>query len=263
MELKQRSNDWRRLRIGDVTASRFHDVLAEPSGKDVFSVKGGNGNWWIEADGLTTCSFRTKTDCQATRRELVDEWRKTHWSATAESYLNEKLAELIHCVPADTWRSDATDWGLVNEPYAFEAAIPVIEQVFEKPLLLPEGEYAYIHHATEPHIGCSPDGIIGDDGLLELKCPYNGARWITAKRFGLTVPPEYMPQIQGQMWVANRQWCAFCYFDPRVAASGLEPLLFTRVIRDDKYIDNILAPRVIAFRDYLRAEYQRLIGENQ
>ena len=222
--MKQRDNSWRKIRLGEVSASRFRDVLTAPRAKAA------------RAAG--------------------------EWSASAESYLDEKLAELIHCVPADVWRSDATDWGTANEPHAFQAAIPVIRERFGEELSLPENEFAYLHHATESGIGCSPDGVIGDDGLLELKCPYNGAKWIAAKRRGLILPAENAAQVQGQLWVAGREWCAFCYFDPRVIASGLDPLLTIKVERDNDYIDNVLAPRIIAFRDWLRSEYEILIGES-
>jgi len=221
MPLKQRSTEWRRLRLGDVTASRFGDVLTKP---------------------------RTKAE---------------EWSKTAESYLNELLSELIHCVPGDKWRSDATDWGTAQEPEAFARAIPAIEAVFHQSLDMPVGEFAYIHHPTEPYIGCSPDGIIGDDGLLELKCPYNGAKWIAAKRRRLTLPKENLAQVQGQLWVTGRKWTAFCYFDPRVQASGLDPLFIVWVERDAEYIEKTLAPRVLSFRDYLRSEYDRLVNNKE
>ncbi len=220
--MKQRDNEWRQARLGAVTASRFKDVLTSP---------------------------RTKAAREA-----------GGWAQTAESYLDEKLAEMIHCQPSDVWRSDATDWGTANEPNAFEAAIPVIERLFEERLSLPEGEFAYIHHPSEPHIGCSPDGIIGDDGLLELKCPYSGAKWIAARRSGLILPAEHVPQVQGELWCARRKWCAYCWYDPRVKASGLDPLLTITVKRDDEYIDTVLAPRVIEFRDWLLAEYHTLVG---
>jgi len=259
--LQQRSNTWRKLRLGDVTASRFGDVLARPAAGGVFKIEGRRGEYYVAADDgeiLTGC-FTAKADANKRRAELVAEWQKTHWSESAESYLNEKLAELIHCVPGDVWRSDATDWGTAQEPNAFEAAVPAIQTLFRQELSLPVDEYAYIAHPTEPHIGCSPDGIVGDEGLLELKCPYNGAKWIRAKRYGLTIPKENIPQVQGQLWCARKKWCAFGYFDPRVAASGLDPLLMIRVERDNEYIDNALAPRITAFRDYLYTEYDKLV----
>ncbi len=258
--LRQRSTEWRRLRLGEVSASRFGDVLARPSASGVFSITGTRGRYCI-ARGVEIVSgeFARKADATERRAELVAEWQATHWSQTAESYLDEKLAEMIHCTPGDVWRSDATDWGTAQEPNAFKAAVPVIEALFNAELCLPVDDFAYIHHATEPHIGCSPDGIIGDQGVCEIKCPYNPSKWMRAKRKGLTLPPEYVPQVQGQLWVTDRQWCAFCYFDPRVTASGIHPLLWMTVERDNEYIDKVLAPKVTAFRDYLYLEYDRLV----
>uniref|UniRef100_A0A6M3LVG4 Putative exonuclease n=1 Tax=viral metagenome TaxID=1070528 RepID=A0A6M3LVG4_9ZZZZ len=264
-ELKQRSNLWRRLRIGDITASRFGDVLTTPLAKGVFAVDGERGGWRVVANGeIIIGDYTRKADADEKRAELAAEWRKTHWSQTAESYLDEKLSEWINGQPADVWKADAVEWGTANEPYAFEAALPVIQERFGQSLSTPVDECAYIHHATEPYIGCSPDGIIGDDGLLELKCPYSGAKWIRAKRAfdrgEWTVPAENLAQVQGSLWVADRSWYAFCYFDPRVRASGLDPLLMIKVERDDDYINNVLAPRICAFRDYLVTTYHAMIG---
>lgn len=259
--MKQRDNRWRQRRLGDVTGSRFADVLSRPSASGVFKIEGKRGEYYVAGyDGeiLGGC-FATKADAEERRRDFLAEWQKTHWSESAESYVDEKLAELIHCVPGDVWRSDATDWGTAQEPNAFEAAIPVIQSLFHQELSLPVNEYAYIAHPTEPHIGCSPDGIIGDDATAEIKCFYNGAKWMRMRRRGIFLPPEHKPQVQGQLWVTGRKWCAFCVFDPRVIAKGLDPLLMLRIERDDDYIDNVLAPRITAFRDYLYTEYDKLV----
>jgi len=262
--LKQRDNEWRQARLGEVTASRFADVLTEPSTAGVFTIVGrtfrGSARMWdLFSEGQLVWTFSRKSNAEQHKLDAAKEWKKTHWSATAESYLNEKLAELIHCKPADVWKREATDWGMINEPHAFEAAIPVIESTFGEKLSLPENEFAYIHHPTEPGIGCSPDGIIGEDGLIEIKCPFNGAKWIAMGRRGLILPAEHVPQVQGSLWVTGRSWYVFCYFDPRVKASGLDPLLHVRIERDDAYINDLLAPRILAFRDYLTAEYEKLI----
>lgn len=289
MSMTQRSNQWRQARLGAVTASRFADVLTAPSAKGVFGVEGQRGAWHvvdIDDGGPVSGDFDRKADAEERLKELVAEWAKTHWSQTAESYLNELLAERITRKPLDTWRSDATDWGTENEPYAFQAAIPAIEKRFGETLSLPEGEYAYVQHLTEPRIGCSPDGIIGNTSPAEIKCPYNPTKWISQYRKAqdllrrvedgeitsreaevslgrLLVTREYMAQVQGQMWIVGGQWSVFCYYDSRVAVSGIDPLLCARVERDDNYINNVLAPRVVAFRDYLQAEYQKLISEGE
>ena len=88
-------------------------------------------------------------------------------------------------------------------------------------------------------IGCSPDGLIGDDGLVEIKCP----ELLTYMRYeqqydlhGISfkgLPKAYRDQIQGQMWVCDRQWCEFVLYDSRYPS---RPILTERFKRDDEYI---------------------------
>ena len=119
--MKQRDNQWRQARLADVTASRFHDVLTVTTSKGPFVIGGEKGAWCVcnqDTSEIVSGSFTLKKDATERCAELVAEWRKTQWSQTAETYVNELLSELIHCQPADVWRSDATDWGTANEPHA-------------------------------------------------------------------------------------------------------------------------------------------------
>lgn len=182
------------------------------------------------------------------------------WSKTAESYLLEKLAELLTCTPADTFTSAPTRWGTEWEEEAFGRAIPVIEERFGAKLERPEGDFAFIEHPTESHIGCSPDGVIGDEGLAEIKCPWNPVNHLKTVRSG-EMPEGHMAQTMGALWITGRKWYAFCSFDPRVAASGMDPLFVTKVFRDEAYIQKELAPRVLKFRDMLLAEYNKMAAK--
>ena len=80
-------------------------------------------------------------------------------------------------------------------------------------------------------IGCSPDGLIGDDGGLEIKCPAlaTHVKYLLDNK----IPTEYIPQVQGNMYVTGRKWWAFMSYYP-----GLEPLLL-RVERDEEYINKL------------------------
>jgi hypothetical protein len=84
----------------------------------------------------------------------------------------------------------------------------------------------------------SPDGLLGDDGLLEIKCPASQAKHLAALRDG-SHANEYRWQIQGQLWVTGRQWCDAVSYDPRFP-SGLQ-LAITRVQRDEKVIKELEA----------------------
>jgi putative phage-type endonuclease len=83
-------------------------------------------------------------------------------------------------------------------------------------------------------VGCSPDGFVGDDGLIEIKCPKNRTQY---NRFLASVfPKEYNAQIQFQLWVTGRKWCDFISFAPDLMAMKYFKI---RVYPDQDYIDNM------------------------
>lgn len=118
----------------------------------------------------------------------------------------------------------ALQWGTDVEPFAREAYELQTGNVVV--------ESGFIQHPKYPFAGCSPDGLIGDDGGLEMKCPKNSA--IHLARFIDGVPEEYIPQIQGCMWVTGRKWWSFVSYDPRMPES--HQLLIINVQRDDDFI---------------------------
>ena len=81
----------------------------------------------------------------------------------------------------------------------------------------------FIEFADHP-IGCSPDGLVGTDGMIEVKCPNSDTHEMYTGEGVL--PAEYKWQVQGQMWVAKRTWCDFCSYDFR-----LDDLFVVRVVR--------------------------------
>lgn len=100
-------------------------------------------------------------------------------------------------------------------------------------------------------VGCSPDSLIGVDGLLEIKTklPHLHLEALESDR----LPPEHVAQVQGQLWISGRQWCDFVSYWPKL------PLFWIRVPRDDSYIAT-LAVEVEAFNAELAAivrKYQR------
>ena len=84
-------------------------------------------------------------------------------------------------------------------------------------------------------VGCSPDGLVGDDGLIELKCPMAPTHLLWLARYSPiggkpgTCPREHRPQVQGQLWVSRRKWCDFMSYHPQL------PPLLIRVEPDAKY----------------------------
>lgn len=99
-------------------------------------------------------------------------------------------------------------------------------------------------------VGCSPDGLVGNNGLLEIKTAFPHIL-IEHLEIG-RVPREHIPQLQGQIWEAEREWNDLLIYWPAV------PPFLARVERDDEYIDRVLAPAVTYFRDELDALVKRL-----
>lgn len=121
----------------------------------------------------------------------------------------------------------ALQWGTEVEPFAREAyEIETGKSVIES---------GFIVHPNFDFVGASPDGLIGEKGGLEMKCPKSSA--VHLERFLIGVPEEYVPQIQGCMWVTGRQWWDFVSYDPRMPDS--HRLFIRRVDRDCEFIANL------------------------
>lgn len=96
-------------------------------------------------------------------------------------------------------------------------------------------EVAFVFYDEQERIGCSPDGLVGDDGLVEIKAPKLSTHVGYLLNGGL--PSEYRAQVQGQLMVTGRQWCDFCSYCPE---SNVE-LFRVRVERDQDYIADLIA----------------------
>lgn len=87
-------------------------------------------------------------------------------------------------------------------------------------------------------IGGTPDGYIGEDGIIEVKCPFNGAYHLRTLLDGY-IKPEYHYQIQGYLWITDRLYCDFVSFDPHLS-EGMN-LAVVKIERDQDMIDGIKA----------------------
>ncbi|WP_435658121.1 lambda exonuclease family protein [Brucella pituitosa] len=131
---------------------------------------------------------------------------KSGYAASRANYMAELLVERLTGASAQGFSSPAMQWGTDNEPdariaYEFYADVDV-EQI------------AFVDHASIAMTGASPDGLIGADGLLEIKCPIT-ATHIDTLLTG-SIPSRYITQMNWQMACTGRQWCDFASFDPRL-----------------------------------------------
>lgn len=106
------------------------------------------------------------------------------------------------------------------------------------------------------NVGCSPDALVGNNGLIQIKCPYPSthAQYIIENK----LPAVYVPQVQGEIWVTDREWNDFVSYDPRVKS---KPLWKIRVYRNDDYI-KILEHEVSIFVEELKDLESKIIDKN-
>lgn len=152
---------------------------------------------------------------------------RTGPSASRQNYLIELALQRSTGTIEPSYTNAAMEWGTQTEPQA-RVAYEVETGNFVD-------QVAFIDHPTIANFGCSPDGLIGDDGLIEIKCPNSATHW---EYFKAKKPPQkYVTQIQTQLCVTGRKWCDFVSFDPRMPSRS--QLLIVRVDRDEAFIAEI------------------------
>jgi putative phage-type endonuclease len=155
------------------------------------------------------------------------------------------VVERLTQTKADSYTNSAMQWGTDQEPFAraaYEAAQGVMVE-----------EVGFIPHPTIEWAGASPDGLVGDDGLVEIKCP-NTASMIEVL-LTQKVPQKYFTQMQFQMACTGRQFCDYAVFDPRMPAKA--QLFVARVERHDAYIAEIEA-EIVKFLAEVESQVQQL-----
>lgn len=145
-------------------------------------------------------------------------------AAGRRNYRMQLVTERLTCIPCESYTNAAMQWGTDTEPAA-RAAYEALtgEIVAEAPFLL---------HTGLDWVGASPDGLVGADGGIEIKCPHQSTVHVETLQGGM--PPDHIAQIQGVMWVTGRQWVDFVSFDPRMP-ENLQ-LHVERIKRDEPYI---------------------------
>lgn len=170
---------------------------------------------------------------------------KTGYSTSRENYLAQLVCERMTGKPAESYSNSAMQWGTDQEPFAraaYEAAKDVLVD-----------ELGFAIHPTIEGAGASPDGLVGEFGLVEIKCPNTATHIETL--LTQTVPTKYITQMQWQMACTQRHWCDFVSFDPRMD-EGLQ-LFIKRVDYDPIYVAQ-LEKEVINFLMDVEDKIQKL-----
>ena len=149
---------------------------------------------------------------------------KTGWGASRANYMAELIAERLTGEPAASFTNAAMQWGAEKEPEARAA--------YEFRTDAEVAIVAFVDHPAIAMTGASPDGLVGDDGLIELKCPQTATHIETL--LGEEIPAKYITQMQWQMACTGRKWCDFASYDPRLPENMR--LFIKRIDRDDARI---------------------------
>lgn len=185
---------------------------------------------------------------KVTASRVSDIMRKTKSgvSAMRATYMGELIAErLSGAVSPQAFKSAAMEWGTETEDQA-RAYYGFMHDV--TPV-----KVGFVLHPTIEFAAASPDRLIGDDGLLEIKCP-NSATHI-ATLLGKDFDPDYLKQTYWQMVCTARQWCDLVSFDPRMPA---HMQMVVRRIHADAKIAEELEDAVRAFLSELDARVAEL-----
>lgn len=212
-ELTQLSMEWRKLRAGNITASKASDVLTENKSKHAHYI-----------------------------------WAPKWLSRTAGRYMLQLIDERVSGAFSDRGATHQMRYGQLHEDEARERAKYELYREHGEELQLPTGELAYISHPDYPEIGCSPDFGVGGYTLGEIKNPYDGSRHAEAILTGDFLELEHRPQVQFSLWVTGRTAYKIVSYDHRWRCQQLH---IVDVERDDMFLESELVPNVLRFHDLL------------
>lgn len=178
---------------------------------------------------------------------------KSGWGASRANLMARLISEILTGSPADSYTNAAMQWGTDTEPqaraaYAFRYDVDV-------------REVGWVPHPTIDASGASPDGLCGDDGLVEFKCPNTATHIETL--LGGAFDRKYVLQVQWQMAVTGRKWADLCSFDPRMPERMR--MFVQRIKRDDAVIAELTKDvrQFIAERDEMLEQLKVKFGEQE
>jgi putative phage-type endonuclease len=149
---------------------------------------------------------------------------KSGYSASRANYMAELVCERLTGRSGDFYQNAAMVWGTETEPMARSAY-----EAHSGNLVTETG---LVLHSSISDAGASPDGLIDEDGLVEIKCPNTATHIDTL--LDEKVPSKYVTQIMWQMACTGRKWCDFVSYDPRMPEHM--QIFVKRVERDDDII---------------------------
>jgi putative phage-type endonuclease len=170
---------------------------------------------------------------------------RTGYAASRTNYMAQLVCERLTGKQAESFSNAAMEWGVEQEGPARDAYSAKVGELVT--------EVGFISHPTIPMAGASPDGLVGNNGCVEIKCPSTATH--IEYLFDRDPPQKYFYQMQWQMACTGTEWCDWVSYDPRLPAEL--QLLVVRISRDTDCI-TILEKEVSEFLAELDGKVSKL-----
>ena len=170
---------------------------------------------------------------------------RTGYAASRANYMAQLVCERLTGKQAESFSNAAMEWGVEQEGPARDAYSAKVGELVT--------EVGFISHPTIPMAGASPDGLVGNNGCVEIKCPSTATH--IEYLFDRDPPQKYFYQMQWQMACTGTEWCDWVSYDPRLPAEL--QLLVVRIPRDTDCI-TILEKEVSEFLAELDGKVSKL-----
>jgi putative phage-type endonuclease len=170
---------------------------------------------------------------------------RTGYAASRANYMAQLVCERLTGKQAESFSNAAMEWGVEQEGPARDAYSAKVGELVT--------EVGFISHPTIPMAGASPDGLVGNNGCVEIKCPSTATH--IEYLFDRDPPQKYFYQMQWQMACTKTEWCDWVSYDPRLPAEL--QLLVVRIPRDTDCI-TILEKEVSEFLAELDGKVSKL-----
>jgi predicted phage-related endonuclease len=183
------------------------------------TVEQGSEEWLKQRLGKFTSSrFSDLLTSSRTKGEVFGQ--------TAKTYISEVAAEILTGEQVSNFVNQAMEWGTYQEDFAREAYEEITgNSVVESPFI-----------EMNNYCGGSPDGLIDEDGIIEIKCPYNSTNFINSVVNDSAYDKKHVTQMQGYLMITGRKWCDYVCFDPRIKGNNIHVV---RYERDEELISKI------------------------
>lgn len=238
-DFPQGSEEWLQARSGSITASTFADAIAMVGGlteqqqKYVDAIRSGKDEDAArDAGGYKTKVKRTESVERAIIGQPVGEFSDGSKKLAGDIAI-ERISGKPYGAPPKAWVLERGHIMEVQARMAYEMRTGLLAQ--ESGLCKTDDDW----------FGYSTDGLVGDDGLIEIKCPIDSNKIAEMLKTGDV--SEYIHQMQGGMWITGRKWCDFIMYVPDLERVGND-LYIKRIHRDDNFIDSMV-DQLMKFRE--------------